>query len=294
MTIDCNKLKNWPFKDVVQSYDDRDTILYALSMGLGANPTDEAQLKYLYEKELVALPMMANVLGYPGLWIREPESGIDWKKVLHGEQSMVIHKQLPATGTIIGRTRVRAIIDKGPGKGALLLQERKILEKASGELLATVEGVTFARGDGGFSENGGADGKQVSDPPPPAPYEVPKRDADMVELVPTLSQMALIYRLLGDRHPMHVEPAVAKAAGFPRPILHGLGTFGVAGCGILKSCCGYDSTKLKSMRVRFTSPFFPGETLRMELWKEANGVGFRAKAVERDLLVLNNGFAELN
>lgn len=166
MTIDCNKLKKWPFTDVVQTYTDTETIMYALSMGLGSDPTDENQLKFVYEKNLQALPMMANVLGYPGLWIRDPDSGVEWQKVLHGEQSMRIHKPLPVAGTISARTRVAAVIDKGPGKGALLVQERKIHDKATGDLLATLEGVSFCRGDGGFSTNGGADGKQVSDAPP--------------------------------------------------------------------------------------------------------------------------------
>ena len=293
MTIDCNKLKSWPFTDVEQTYDDRDTILYALSMGVGSDPLDENQLKFVYEKNLQAMPTMANVLGYPGLWIREPAAGIDWQKVLHGEQTMRLHKPLPAAGTIIGRTRITGVVDKGAGKGALLLRQREIFDKANGALLATLEQVSFCRGDGGYSANGGADGKQISDPPPPAPHELPKSDPQIVCDLPTLPQMALIYRLCADRHAMHADPATAKAFGFPRPILHGLGTLGIAGYALLKSCCDYDPAKLRSLRLRFSAPVFPGETIRMEMWKSGGVVSFRARAVECDIVVLNNGYAEI-
>ncbi|MBI4191822.1 MAG: MaoC family dehydratase N-terminal domain-containing protein [Betaproteobacteria bacterium] len=262
-------------------------------MGVGADPLDENQLKFVYEKNLQAMPTMANVLGYPGLWIREPAAGIDWQKVLHGEQSMRLHKPLPAAGTIIGRTRVTGVIDKGPGKGALLLQQREIFDKANGALLATLEAVTFCRGDGGFSTNGGADGKQVSDPPPAPAHELPKGEPQIVCDMPTLPQMALIYRLCSDRHPMHVDPATAKASGFPRPILHGLGTLGIAGYALLKSYCDYDPAKFRFLRLRFSAPVFPGETIRMEMWKNGAVVSFRARVVERDIVVLNNGYAEI-
>ncbi|MBI4191805.1 MAG: MaoC family dehydratase N-terminal domain-containing protein [Betaproteobacteria bacterium] len=293
MTIDCNKLKSWPFGAVEQTYTDKDTMLYALSVGLGADPLDENQLKFVYEKNLQVLPTMANVLAYPGNWMRDPAAGIDWLRVVHGEHTMRLHKPLPAAGTIIGRTRITGVVDKGVGKGALLLRQREIFDQANGALLATLEQVSFCRGDGGYSANGGADGKQISDPPPPAPHELPKTDPQIVCDLPTLPQMALIYRLCADRHLLHADPAVARAAGFPRPILHGLGTLGVAGHALLKCCCGYDPAKLRSLRLRFSAPVYPGETIRMEMWKNGAVVSFRARVVERDIIVLNNGYAEI-
>ena len=118
MPIDMEKLLNWPFPDLEHSYSARDTILYALGVGAGADPLDEGELKYVYEDGLVALPTMAVVLGYPGFWLKNPETGINWRQLLHGEQGLVLHAPLPATGTVIGRTRITGLIDKGEGKGA--------------------------------------------------------------------------------------------------------------------------------------------------------------------------------
>lgn len=117
MPIDYLKLKSWPFPDLEHRYEAKDTILYALGVGCGGDPMDRSELPFVYEEGLKALPTMAVVLGYPGFWLKDPNTGVDWRKVLHGEQGLVIHKPLPATGTVIGRTRITEIIDKGPGKG---------------------------------------------------------------------------------------------------------------------------------------------------------------------------------
>jgi len=143
---------------------------------------------------------------------------------------------------------------------------------------------TFCRGDGGF---GGPPRKQ------PPPHQLPERAPDLVCDLPTRPEMALIYRLSGDPNPLHVDPEIAKAAGFPRPILHGLGTFGVAAHAILKSVCGYDPDCLKAMAARFSAPVFPGETIRTELWRDGTIVSFRACVVEREVVALNNGYAEV-
>ena len=284
MTIDYAKLKAWPFPELEHKVTSRDTILYALGLGLGADPLDENQLRFVYEDGLKALPSMVAVLAYPGFWLKNPESGIDWKQVLHGEQGLVVHRPLPAEGTVIGRTSITEIIDKGPGKGALLYSRRDVFDQASGELLCTVSGTTFCRGDGGF---GGPKG------PTPAPHAMPERAPDLDCELRTLPQAALIYRLSGDYNPLHADPAVARTAGFPRPILHGLCTYGVAGHALLKLVCDYDPVRLKRLDVRFTAPVFPGETLKTEVWREGKGLfSFRCRAVERDVVVLNNGLAQ--
>ena len=284
MTIDYDKIKNWPFPEIEQTYTAKDSMLYALGVGYGHDPMDEAQLQFVYEKNLKAAPTMPVVLGYPGFWIKDPASGIDWVKIVHGEQALRVHRPIPPAGTVLGRTRIKAIVDKGKDKGALLIQERSIVDKASGMLLATLDHVTFCRGDGGF---GGGD---ATPPPPPAlPEGLPDTSCDL----PTLPQAALIYRLCADPNPLHAEPAVAKAAGFPRPILHGLATYGVAGHAILKTVCAYDTTRLRALAVRFSAPVYPGETIRTEMWRRGDTLLFRSRALERDVVVLNNGAATL-
>ena len=133
MTIDYHTLRNWPFEDIEQTYTQRDAILYSLGLGYGHDPLDPDDLPFVYEKALRVPPTFAAVLGYPGFWARHPGTGIDWVKLLHGEQRLRIHRPLPAAATIVGRSRVARIVDKGPGKGALVLIERSVVDKTSGE-----------------------------------------------------------------------------------------------------------------------------------------------------------------
>lgn len=284
MPIDYDKLLALKIPPVEHAYTEKDAILYALGIGFGHDPMDEAELDFVYEKKLKVLPTFALVLGYPGFWIRELDTGIDWVKVLHGEQGFRLHRPLEPRGRITGVTRVTEIVDKGPGKGALLYSERRIVETATGEAIATLSQTTFCRGDGGF-------GGPPRETPPP--HALPDRAPDLVCDLPTRPEAALIYRLNGDPNPLHVEPAVAKAAGYPRPILHGLATFGVAGHALLKAVCGYDAARLTAMAGRFSAPVFPGETIRTEIWRDGSAVSYRARAVERDVMVVNNGSAEI-
>lgn len=284
MPIDYAKLKSWPFAQVEQRYTARDTMLYALGLGCGGDPTDEDDLRFVYEENLRALPTMAVVLGTPGFWLKNPETGVDWRQVLHGEQGVILHRPLPAAATVTARTRVKEIVDKGAGKGALLFSERDVVDQASGETLCTLTSTTFLRGEGGF---GGPSG------PAPEPHALPSRPPDLAVDLATLPQAALIYRLSGDPNPLHADPKVAAAAGFPRPILHGLCTFGVAGRAVLRACCGNDPARLQRIQVRFSAPVFPGETIRTELWRDGPSVSFRARVVERDVVVLNNGLATI-
>jgi acyl dehydratase len=227
---------------------------------------------------------MATVIGHGPALARNPNTGIDWLMVVNGEQGFALRRPLKGEDAIVGRSRIVEVIDKGQGKGALLLLERTITEKATGALVGTVTQTIFCRGDGGF---GG--------PPREAPpvHALPERAPDATCDLPTRPETALIYRLSGDPNPLHVDPAVAKAAGFPRPILHGLATFGIAGHAILKSLCGYDPARLKAIAGRFSAPVFPGETIRTEMWRDGTVVSFRARVVERDVIALNNGRAEI-
>ncbi|MBC7285078.1 MaoC/PaaZ C-terminal domain-containing protein [Hoeflea sp.] len=283
MSIDYDRLLNWKFPEVRQRISQRDAILYALGIGLGSDPLDENQLRFVYEKSLQVLPTYPVVLGYPGFWLKDPGTGVDWVRLVHGEQGIQIHRPLPSEGEVIGRTRVTGIVDKGAGKGALVYTERELTNAENGELLATLTNTTFCRGDGGF---GGPTG-----PVKPAP-QLPQRPADASIALPTLSQAALLYRLNGDFNPLHAEPAVARAAGFDRPILHGLATMGVAGHALLR-VMDYDPSALSSISVRFSAPVFPGETLTTDVWKEGGELFFRTQVASRNVLVLNNGHATL-
>jgi len=284
MPIDYQKLKHWPFQDVVQAYAAKDCILYALGLGLGTDPLDLQQLRFVYEEKLQMLPTMPVVLGSPGFWIKHPDTGVDWKSVLHGEQSLIIHRPLPAAGTVVGKTSIDEIVDKGRGKGALLYSRRELYEQGSGELLCSLTSTGVCRSEGGF---GGPSG------PTREPHGLPSREPDLFCDLLTPPQSALIYRLSGDYNPLHADPAVAAAAGFKQPILHGLCTYGIAGHALLKTLCSYDPTRLRRMDVRFSAPVYPGETIRTEVWNEAPGrASFRSRVVERNVLVLNNGLAE--
>ena len=284
MAIVYDKLLALKIPDVERTYTKRDPIFYALSLGFGQDPMSDDELSFVLENDLKVLPTFPVVVAQPGFWARELDSGIDWVKVVHGEHNLILHKPLPTAGTVTSHTRVVDAIDKGSGKGALVISERTINDKATGELYATIVQTTFARGDGGFG------GPQR---PSPTPHALPDRAPDMTCDLPTRPEMALLYRWNADMNPLHADPAIAKAAGFPRPILHGLATFGVAGHAILKTLCGYDPARFKSIAGRFSSPVFPGETIRTEMWRDGPIVSFRARLVERDVIVLNNGRAEI-
>ncbi len=284
MAIDYKKLLAWDIPQVEQRLSKRDTMLYALGVGLGADPVDQHQLQFVYDENLKALPTMAIILGYPGPWHSAPETGVTRSHVVHGEQGFVIHKPLPVEGAIIGKTRVTAVLDKGKDKGALLVTACEVRDKATDELICTLSSTTFCRADGGF---GGPSG------PVQTPHPIPATPAQHICDLATLPQAALIYRLSGDYNPLHADPEYAIKAGFKMPILHGRATFSVVGHALLKTLCGYDPARLKSMAGRFSSPVYPGETIRTEMWMDGNIVAFRATVPARSVTVLNNGRAEI-
>jgi len=284
MPIDYQKLKNWPFEEMAHTYTPKDCMLYALGIGLGADPLDVQQLRFVYEKDLQVLPTMAVVIASPGFWLQNPGTGVNWKAVLHGEQGLTLHRPLRASATLVGKTVIDEIVDKGAEKGALIYSRRDLYDQQSGELVCSLTSTGFCRGEGGF---GGPSG------PTRAPHELPSRAPDQVCDLRTLPQAALIYRLSGDYNPLHAEPSVAASVGFRQPILHGLCTYGVAGYAILKTICGHDAARLRRLDARFSAPVYPGETIRTEMWSEAAGrASFRARVMERDLVVLNNGLVE--
>ena len=267
------------------AYTVKDTMLYALSVGAGADPLDPNQLSLVYEQNLQALPTMAAVLAYPGLWITEPDFNVNYLKLLHGEQDLQVHKPLPAHREIEGSYRVMAVVDKGVEKGALVYFEKGIKDAQSGELLCTVTSTLFLRADGGCGNYG----------TPPAPMPSSKETkVDFSDELKTPTNAALLYRLNGDMNPIHADPVAAGKAGFDRPILHGLCSYGVAGYQLVRSVCGHDPARLRSLGVRFSAPVYPGETIRIEGFHVPGGVHFRALATERKQIVINQGFARID
>jgi acyl dehydratase len=259
-----------------QTLSPRDVMLYAL--GVGAQ-----ELPFVYEDGLKVLPTMATVLAYPGFVWKDFDLGADWRKVLHGETSVEIHAPLPVEGELVGSTTFGPIFDKGADKGTVCYVTREIRD-AAGTLVATVRNSSFLRGDGG---RGGASVPQRK------PHPLPDRAPDESVTLETTANQAMIYRLSGDYNPLHIDPEVAKAGGFDRPILHGLATYGVAGRAVLAALCGNDPARLKRLDARFASPVFPGETIRTDIWREGDGrASYRSSVVERDLVVLNNGYVE--
>ncbi|MGE5501374.1 MAG: MaoC/PaaZ C-terminal domain-containing protein [Ignavibacteriales bacterium] len=287
MALDYDYLMSLPPIETRHVFSVRDTILYALGVGAGLDaPTDPHELQFVYEEGLKALPTMAVVLAYPGFWAKDPKYGLDWRRVLHGEQSIELHRPLPVAGELRGLTTIDAIFDKGADKGAVLYSSRRIEDVASGELVATVRHSSFLRGDGGFG--GRAEGA-------PKPHPIPERAPDMVLQMKTRPEQALIYRLSGDYNPLHIDPEVARQAGFGAPILHGLASYGVVGRAVLRALTGGDPGRLRRYDVRFSSPVFPGETLEVALWREGAGRGaLAARVVERDVRVLQNGYVEFS
>lgn len=282
MPFKAADLLRYDIPEVRQQVTPESCMLYALGIGLGSDPMDQRELRYVYEEGLAAFPTMTAVLGYGGFWAKRPDTGIDWVKVLHGEQSIEIKGPLPTRGEVRAKTRVIGVADKGLGKGALILNERDVIDCATEKVVATVSSLTFARGDGGCGTAGRMTGP-IS--------KVPERTADARLAIATLPQLALIYRLSGDFNPLHADPAVARKAGFERPILHGLATYGIAARAILALAGDMRPDALKSMRCRFTAPVYPGETLETEIWREGGALLYRVSLPGRQGIMVAHGSA---
>jgi acyl dehydratase len=286
VSFDPNVLLARPPQITRQIYTQRDTILYAVGIGAGIpDATDPADLRFLYEHDLVALPTLAIVLAAPAFWFDDPSLGIDWKKVLNAGQELVLYKPLPVEGSVSTTLTIDALWDKGAAKGAIM-ESSRVLRDAAGTTLATIRQTHFLRGNGGF---GGVEQPKVADPPRPT-----ARAPDSVVDLPTRQEQALVYRLSGDYNPLHIDPAVGRAAGFSGPILHGSCTFGVVGRAVLRAVAENDPARLRRFGARFSSPVYPGDTIRTEIWRDGPNINFRARALERDVVVLDRGIAETN
>ncbi len=281
MPIDPNLALGAAIEPFSTSWDADDVILYHLGIGAGLNrPTDPAELAYTYEQRLVVLPSFAVVPAFQGLVVaatgQVPGLAVNPVMILHGEQDLEIHKPIPTQGTVEHRSRVASLYDKG--KAALFTIE--VESGPAGDPLFTNRFTIFARGEGGFG----------GDPNSPAPgNEPPDRTPDAVAESPTMSHQALIYRLSGDRNPLHADPDFAKLGGFDTPILHGLCTFGIACKAVVDTLLDGDVTAVKRYQVRFTGVVFPGETVVTSMWREGDRIVLSATTKERsEKAVLSN------
>jgi len=292
MPIDYDDMMQSGATGLAASYDEKDVMLYALGVGFGRDPLDASELPFVYENVdggLKVPPTFASVINRgeaPPERQRMPQkSEINFLMVVDGERRITMHKKLPPRCAVLADERYLDILDKGEGKGAVLIQERVVREAATGEKLFTIVSSIFARGDGGFG------GKPQGGP---ELHVIPERAPDLVKECDTRADQALLYALSGDRNPLHRDPKVAQMVGFPRPILHGLCSYGTACRAILSTVAQYAPERITQFDVRFSKPVFPGETLAVEIWADGATISFRASVKERPgTVVLNNGLCIL-
>ena len=273
MPIDLNTALGAELPSQEFSWTASDVALYALGVGAAGDPMDTTGLEYIHDTAPKVLPSFATVAATMNVTeaprVSFPGVEIDLAKVVHGSQSVRLHRAIPADGTATTTTKIAEIQDKG--SAAVIIQESETVS-ADGEKLWTARSGIFARGEGGFGGERGTSEK----------VEYPEREADHTIEVATLPQQALIYRLCGDRNPLHSDPAFAEAAGFPRPILHGLCSYGLVLRAVVDEVLGGDVEKVRGYGVTFGGIFFPGETMRIRVWEEGTQLLVAATVVERD------------
>jgi acyl dehydratase len=263
------------------SYTDREVMLYAYGIGMGADPMDERELAFVNEatltpRALKVVPTFASVAAWgagPG------EMNLNRVLVVDGERDITFHQPLATAAHITADSSVLEVYDKGKDKG-VVISHQTVLKNEKGEKIATLVASRFARGDGGF---GGPNLTQ------PEPHKMPSRAPDRTIEISTRPDQALIYRLCGDRNPLHSDPEFAGKAGFPRPILHGMCTYGITCRAVLQTYADYDAAAFRQHAVRFSSPVFPGETVTVDLWKDGNVISFEAKVQARGVTVIKSG-----
>lgn len=263
-------------------------MLYALGLGLGCRSSASyaQETRFVYERELAALPTLGLVLGYPGLWMADPATGIDVKRLLHGGQVVRVSKPLPVEGEVIGKSKIISIQDKGPGRDAIVVTRRQVSDATNGEILSELDVISVLRGQGGFGgDNTGAVVFATT----------PDRAPDYIDHWNIDERAALIYRLSGDFNPLHVDEALAASVGFRQPILHGLCTLGIAACMVSRAAFDWRVERIRTVEARFSAPTYPGQRLRTEVWRHEGGLRFRS-FTEGDggTCVIDNGSISLN
>ena len=253
--------------------------MYALCLGLGSDPINERTLPFVYEKHLKVVPTLPTVVA----WVAEPTFaalGVDPLTALHGEQKIELHRVIAVPLKVRVEGKVVEVYDKGAGRGAIVITRHEMTDAADDGKIATLTTSCFARAEGGCGGSGDA---------PPKPHAVPGRPPDHSLDIATRADLALQYRLTGDRNPLHADPEVARSAGFSRPLLHGLCSFGISCRAVLEVYAGFDPVRIASHQARFAAPVYPGETITVDLWRDADIVSFEARIRARDVTAIKNG-----
>ncbi|MFC3172799.1 MaoC/PaaZ C-terminal domain-containing protein [Novosphingobium bradum] len=273
-----NRLEDWSY-----TYGDKDVLLYNLGIGMGRAEREE-ELPFVFEEpELKVVPSFAALIAQQGARVIGG-AGITVARILHGEERLALYRPLPSAGEVRLNSWISEIVDKGPEKGALITVSSEGRMAGEDSAAFRVDHLIFARADGGC----GGPAKSTF-----VPHQLPEREPDMVYEARTRTDDALLYRLNGDRNPLHAHPAAAKRGGFDRPILHGMCTYGISCRSVLDAVCGLDPTRMKSFDARFTSPIFPGETLHTDIWIDGDIVSFRSRVAARGIVALNNGRCQI-
>ncbi len=279
MPIDIEKALGATLEGPVYSWTDDDVILYHLGIGAGSDPVDPDELRYVYEGDLQVLPTYATIPPFEMMMSFALVDGLDINlaQVLHGEQETILHDRIPTSGAVTNEGTVTNIFDKG--KGALVVMEIVSRLESTGESLFTNRSSIYIKGEGGF---GGDSGPSTS-------VEIPDREPDHVVQSATLPQQALLYRISsGDKNPLHADPGFAAFAGYERPILHGLCTYGIVAKAVADSVFEGQAGDIASYRSRFSGHVFPGETIVSRIWDEGDRVLVVAETQERGLPVITN------
>lgn len=264
------------------SWSERDAALYAMGISAVEDPFDETQLRLVTGPHPITFPTFATALARnsaPTLG----DLGGNYERNMLLAQLTEFHRPLPACGSAMASSAVIAVRDRGADRGAVIAIQTRLM-KEDGTALATATALMFAGGDGGC-------GSSVTLPPTLAP--VPARRCDKSVVIPTRTDQAIIYALSGDANPLHLHPTEARKRGFERPILHGLCTYGIAARAILSADGIQDFRCLRSLQARFIAPVFPGETLRIDLWRSGDQIAFEVFSLERQVRVLGDGAARL-
>lgn len=289
MNVDA--VRAWS-RTVVHDYTARESALYALSIGAVSDPLDKSQLRLVDEADQIVVPTMAAVIASPGFWARDERSmEIDVARLVHGEQRIALERPLPPSGRVVGTSRISHIVDKGEGRGALITV-CKTLQSESGERYGRAWQLFFCRGDGGFSNSGRAD--LLSDDELLPPLRIaPARPPDKRTQYGVREDAALLYRLCGDTNRLHIDVEAAQQAGFPRPILHGLATYGFAAVAVIRAFASGNASKLNSLAARFSGPLYPGEEIEFLMWNEGTHVALEAHVPSRNAVVMSHACATL-
>lgn len=279
MPMTYERLLATEIRDIERTYGDLETMLYAQSVGFGRNAVDRKELAYVYEQGalLRTVPTLASAI-VPDMF--PPDLGWDYSQVLHVEQRLQLYRPMPATAELRLNKRVVDVFDRGPTRGSMFLFEVEGRLASDDTVIFTLGATVMARGDSGFGAPSGSG---------PKPHRVPRRDPDLSCDTPTRADQALLFRLNGDRNPLHADPDAATDAGFEIPILHGLCTYGIACRAVLQTICDYDHTLIEGFDARFSLPVMPGDTITTDMWQDGNIVSFQCSVKERDSVVLRNG-----